>query len=222
MRESLIASGKTVSTLMGYIAYGQYCIGFIGMFPILQCISLDLQHLSRYLAFVELEDVAQHLYRAYATSRGYEWAMHPQSDHDRKSAASGAADSLLRQSQASSWEHTVPIGRPWDPTASQAGSMSAIHSATAPQLDNSANETFKGDRVLAQSIVLMRDILKLREFVYATCEGDVGRVYEVLKVRLFLLDSDLHIERPIEYGLHICRLYTLQVYRISSRDDYQP
>lgn len=41
-----------------------------------------------------------------------------------------------------------------------------------------------GDHVLAQSIAFMRDAINLCKFVYATAEGNVGRVYEVLKVSL--------------------------------------
>ena len=39
-----------------------------------------------------------------------------------------------------------------------------------------------GDRTLAKSIAFMRDTLWQREMAYATAEGDVGRVYEIMKV----------------------------------------
>lgn len=41
-----------------------------------------------------------------------------------------------------------------------------------------------GDRCLMQSIAFMRDALVSREFTYALAEGDVGRVYEALKVSI--------------------------------------
>jgi hypothetical protein len=44
-------------------------------------------------------------------------------------------------------------------------------------------EPFLGDRVLARSIVFMRDTLISREAAYAIAEGDVGRAYEVIKVQ---------------------------------------
>lgn len=47
-------------------------------------------------------------------------------------------------------------------------------------------EEFKGDRVLARSIALMRDLLWSRECANAVAEGDAGRVYEILKVKLLL------------------------------------
>ena len=46
---------------------------------------------------------------------------------------------------------------------------------------------FRGDRVLAGSIAFMTDGSLSREFTLAVVEGDVGRAYEVMKVRhLFL------------------------------------
>jgi len=42
----------------------------------------------------------------------------------------------------------------------------------------------QGDRVLASSITFMRDALMSREMSYAVAEGDIGRVYEILKVML--------------------------------------
>ena len=44
--------------------------------------------------------------------------------------------------------------------------------------------TFRGDRVLAGSIAFICDGMNSREFTYAVAEGDVGRVYESMKVSL--------------------------------------
>ena len=45
-----------------------------------------------------------------------------------------------------------------------------------------ASERFKGDRVLANTINFTVDTIVVREFLYAVSEGDVGRVYEAMKV----------------------------------------
>ena len=42
----------------------------------------------------------------------------------------------------------------------------------------------EGDRVLANSITFMRDAMMSHEMSYAIAEGDMGRVYEVMKVCL--------------------------------------
>ena len=41
---------------------------------------------------------------------------------------------------------------------------------------------FKGDHVLANSIALIQDAMISCEMSYAIAEGDVGCVYEVMKV----------------------------------------
>jgi hypothetical protein len=43
--------------------------------------------------------------------------------------------------------------------------------------------------VLANSITLMRDSLMSREMSYAIAEGDPGRVYEIMKVRIKFSES---------------------------------
>ncbi|TFY63099.1 hypothetical protein EVJ58_g3444 [Rhodofomes roseus] len=205
----------------------------------------NLANTNRLPSLKSLEEVAEKLYAAYATSRGYERAMHAQSDFDRNTVHEENA----AQPPLSLWEQTVPIGRPWVPPTSgvseespaqptvvaggqQTGTKAAegraendsqasqdelvplsrqpsasppsLSSATEPgkpaSTTSKASPTapiatrtpFRGDRVLAQSIAFMRDAVILREFVYATCEGDVGRVYEALKVMLFTFAGSTH------------------------------
>ncbi|TFY55116.1 hypothetical protein EVJ58_g8453 [Rhodofomes roseus] len=52
----------------------------------------------------------------------------------------------------------------------------AVQSAAGEESALSEPYEFQGDRALAQSIAPMRDAVVLREFVLATCEGDVGRM----------------------------------------------
>ncbi|KAJ3748285.1 hypothetical protein EV360DRAFT_25469, partial [Lentinula raphanica] len=49
-----------------------------------------------------------------------------------------------------------------------------------------------GDRVLANSIAFMRDALLSHECANAVASGDVGRVWEVLKVMLFTFAGSSH------------------------------
>jgi hypothetical protein len=48
-------------------------------------------------------------------------------------------------------------------------------------------ENIKGGFVIARSVSFMRDALISREAAYAAAEGDVGRVYEVVKVSFLSL-----------------------------------
>ncbi|KAH9933360.1 uncharacterized protein B0H18DRAFT_983268 [Fomitopsis serialis] len=131
-------------------------------------------------SFEELETVALQLYRAYSTSRGYELAMHAQSSRDDTTPSGSSLG------PPTAWERTIPIGSPWTSLTPGAEAL-ATSTQACPALPN-----FEGDRVLAQSIALMRDAVVLREFVLATCDGDVGRVYEALKVMLFTFAGSTH------------------------------
>ena len=149
----------------------------------------------------ELEAIALKLYRAYATSRGYERAMHAQSGYDAKTSQSNPSTSMPKK-PLSSWEATVPLGRPWVPSPGSAPEIplaegiNSVRPTAGPSHTSSKHagqplppmaqnpDHLDGDRVLGQSIVFIRDAIRLCEFVYATAEGDVGRVYEVLKVRV--------------------------------------
>lgn len=44
-------------------------------------------------------------------------------------------------------------------------------------------DNFEGDRVLANSILFLQDFGWWTEIAYAVPEGDIGRVFEILKVR---------------------------------------
>ncbi|CAL1715106.1 unnamed protein product [Somion occarium] len=81
-----------------------------------------------------------------------------------------AARKLHRAYSSAAWHRTVPLGSPWTPPTA---------------FD-------KSDRCLMQSIVFMRDALVSREFTYALAEGDIGRVYEALKIMLFTFAGSSH------------------------------
>jgi hypothetical protein len=57
---------------------------------------------------------------------------------------------------------------------------------------------FIGDQTLAQSCRFMYDATISREVIYAIADGDIGRVWEVLKVYThFYLKFDISIEENI-------------------------
>jgi hypothetical protein len=73
------------------------------------------------------------------------------------------------------WSQFVPEGTPWP-----------------RQLDKEQHTQGRhpnGDRVLSNSIAFMRDALLSQELSFAVAEGDVGRVYEILKVRQVFLEQ---------------------------------
>jgi hypothetical protein len=101
----------------------------------------------------------------------------------QEQAAYDASDST------NTWSKAVPLGKEWIPLPLEETSVApkkprknAKKSKKAADKDKPAEE-FKGDRALANSIALMRDAMIAREAAFAVAEGDVGRVWEVLKVR---------------------------------------
>ncbi|KAF8958799.1 hypothetical protein BDZ97DRAFT_1940816 [Flammula alnicola] len=61
-----------------------------------------------------------------------------------------------------------------------------------PGLPTPANLKFMGDQVLGQSISFMRDAMFAREMTLAIADGDVGRVWEIIKVMLFTFAGSSH------------------------------
>ncbi|KAF8164194.1 hypothetical protein BJ912DRAFT_821937, partial [Pholiota molesta] len=54
------------------------------------------------------------------------------------------------------------------------------------------NPNFSGDQVLARSIAFMREAMMARELSLATAEGDVGRVWEIVKTMVFTFAGSSH------------------------------
>ena len=95
----------------------------------------------------------------------------------------------------------VPSGDVWNPPVRENSSAllgndkvkeKSKHLKTKRKETNSSDQPpFTGDQTLAQSCRFMYDTTVSREMVYATADGDVGRVWEVMKVgrRTFSLDK---------------------------------
>ncbi|KAJ3993419.1 hypothetical protein F5050DRAFT_1714514 [Lentinula boryana] len=108
------------------------------------------------------------------------------------------------------WTKNVPMGTPWTGLAAEdiglAPSTSSIRIAAVQKQKSKKKKTQlqqraevereegrkHADDVLANSIVFMRDTLVSRECANAVASGDVGRVWEVLKVMLFTFAGSAH------------------------------
>jgi hypothetical protein len=118
-----------------------------------------------------LEVSARKLHRAYSSSRGIYRA-------------------LYNTDGTNEWAQTVPLGIPWTPPtvieSSLELSTDSQKKSKGKQLGKEKDPEIgrhpQGDRVLANSVAFMRDAMMSREMSYAIAEGDVGRVYEVMKV----------------------------------------
>jgi hypothetical protein len=85
------------------------------------------------------------------------------------------------------------------------GTDSVVPHATQPMADEScgraaeidsvllpAGKPFTGDQSLGRSISFMRDAMFAREMTLATADGDVGRLWEIIKVMVFTFAGSSH------------------------------
>ncbi|KAK7687036.1 hypothetical protein QCA50_009536 [Cerrena zonata] len=110
-------------------------------------------------SLVELERHAETLYQRYTTRSAYYSA--------RAGPRNGQGIDL------------IPTGTPWSQVRPEASSK-----PVQPGKESAEQEAvvqFKGDMSLAQSMMLMHDLMLSREFAQSVAEGDPGRVYEALK-----------------------------------------
>ncbi|KAL1943190.1 hypothetical protein VTO73DRAFT_4265 [Trametes versicolor] len=153
----------------------------------------------------DLEAIAKKLHRAYGSQHAVERALDTVADVTRDSD----------HPKTSAWKSVVPLGSDWTPIS--ASPTTTVPSASPAQADLNGAKTasagastsgtkkkprkaaqgvkdkpFEGDRVLANTISFMGDACVLEEFHYATAEGDVGRVYEAMKMMLFTFAGSPH------------------------------
>jgi len=171
--------------------------------------------------------MALKLYRAYSSSRAQyramhditgesEWTqtvplgspwmgpLHEESSENigittKKTASRGTKKTAEKNSTKSNTNPGTTESLEKSQTSGPAGIGSSV-------LKDDSKEPFKGDRVLAKSISLMRDLFISAECAYAVADGDAGHVYEVLKVRH--LSSLLCRTLTVISGnvIHLCRV----------------
>ncbi|KDQ12642.1 hypothetical protein BOTBODRAFT_93829, partial [Botryobasidium botryosum FD-172 SS1] len=102
-----------------------------------------------------------------------------------------AYEQALESGPVSGTDMDFPVGPVW-PAESGRGDGDG----------DGANE-FTGDRVLANSILFMRDAIWFNEVCYAVAHGDIGRVLEVLKVWIFTFSGSGHHK----YATYLLEMY---------------
>lgn len=161
-------------------------------------------------AIEDLEIMAQKLYRAYTSSRAQFRAIYDTEGRSEwskiiplgttwtgTSAEESSADVgiMAKKPRASKAARSPPTQA--SSTAVGIATVQSKQQGTAKNAEEIPPDVFKGDRVLARSIGLIRDLMWSRECAYAVAEGDVGRLYEILKVKYTGLASKLKTEVAI-------------------------
>lgn len=80
------------------------------------------------------------------------------------------------------------------------------------------DKEFDGDLTLMRSSLFMYEAIVSKEVARAVAEGDVGRVYEGIKVRCQLNPMSV-FSWNVAHAVHVCGLLTQQVHRLSARHD---
>ena len=143
-------------------------------------------------SFEELEIGAKFLFDAFTSSKAQYEAM------------DDARDNSI------DWAKSLPFGSAWDASAVRTSNFftpmeianaqkQASHAVLkkknltkkSPGADP-ADQPFFGDRVFAEAVMFKRDAMFARELAYVTSEGDVGRMWECIKVCHLCFDYILH------------------------------
>ncbi|EGO02456.1 hypothetical protein SERLA73DRAFT_119706 [Serpula lacrymans var. lacrymans S7.3] len=142
-----------------------------------------------------LEEMAVKLHRQYSSM----WAYH---------------NAMTKPHPAD--PHLVPTGLQWDPGSvpntvhtrivEMRVSVKVKKSKKKTEKEVETGAPFEGDQCLAQSILLMRDSLIARKMAYAVSDGDIGRVYECLKLMVFTFSGSLHTKYTTYLLEMICSL----------------
>jgi len=80
-------------------------------------------------------------------------------------------------------------------------------------------EEFDGDHTLMRSSLLMYEAIVSKEVAQAVAEGDVGRVYEGIKVCRQLNPVSAFLP-DTAHAVHVCGVLAQQVHQLPSRHDH--
>ncbi|KAJ6448022.1 hypothetical protein C8R45DRAFT_787866, partial [Mycena sanguinolenta] len=134
---------------------------------------------------------AMHLVDRYATQAAIQASLFEDesTDHDR--------------------ENRVPAGSPWTPRNRSAPLPSKV-AEDSPQV-HKERASFTGDRVLRNSQIFMQDFGWWIEFAHAVPEGDIGRVWEIMKIWIFKFAGSSHAN----YVNYLLEVYCMLRYEAS-------
>jgi glyoxylate carboligase len=144
------------------------------------------KNVSQLPSFEELEESSKVLFDLYTSSSAHYEAIDDVRDG------------------SSEWVQTVPLGSVWDAAAIKTSNTFTTTEIAHAQkqaaraakkknnkkkkntLSQPADRPFNGDRVFAEAATFKQDAMYARELGYAASDGDVGRMWECIKVRKYI------------------------------------
>lgn len=173
-------------------------------------------HLARQNDLPSFETLLYHantLVNRYASQDAYEQAL-----------------SLAESNDASTFMK-VPVGQPTTMpiviNIATESDPSALPTEDLPKVHQEAKD-FDGDRVLANSILFLQDFGWWTEIAYAVPDGDIGRVFEILKVSTIPFRFPLHcsvarlVDGVLDLDIRLCRVISSELYDLPSRSILPP
>ncbi|PBK64863.1 hypothetical protein ARMSODRAFT_892428 [Armillaria solidipes] len=105
----------------------------------------------------------------------------------RRYASTAAAEQALRRQDMESAPniYRVPVGRQWISHSTNESDEKVDKGDQKESPPFKEDDGFDGDRVLANSVLFLRDFSWWIEAVYAVADGDIGRAFEILKIWIF-------------------------------------
>lgn len=171
--------------------------------------------------------IAAKLYQAYSTTDAYEYALSSLEDIATKYPEASFTvgprwDGKTRASQEALPEASAPVEDESD-DGSEASSTASSESSGFGSEDEEKKRPFQGDWVLANGILLKRDGIWFLELCRAVACGDIGCVWEILKVSVRATLDQAAEDSPYRKGLdlHVCRGRQFKLHSISHGDVLQ-
>ncbi|KAI0357409.1 hypothetical protein OH77DRAFT_1422261 [Trametes cingulata] len=135
-------------------------------------------------AFKDIETLALTVYSRYMTNRAYDASRYDTTWNQAGSNRQLQSPAVSRSAPHQPQDASTPVDGTPD-AASVPDAASSTPAAERKDQTTSADSSWTGDRVLLNNIAFMRLTFWYLEFCAAVAEGDIGRVFEIIKLLRF-------------------------------------
>ncbi|KAJ6602367.1 hypothetical protein B0H10DRAFT_1958115 [Mycena sp. CBHHK59/15] len=156
----------------------------------------------------DLTEIAKKLHHTYSTARARDHAV-------------------FDTGSTSTWAKTIPKGSAWAPIEVEDSSLDKVKKKKTSTTKKKPKDMHprapcKGDFVLAQAMDFLCDALNSRKMATAVAEGDVGRLYECIKVQLIQTTWAMFLRRYLNFAIDLCVLIASSPQHACPPPPYRP